>query len=170
MAVVLVAIVAAARLGPSEPLPEVTAPPTADRLHYLDGIPTFVGNERVLRVRDALRLSVGRTLLVGGWHLRVECQHATRPQRCPLPTLSDVAVHTEARGGLATDWIAMDMRPERNGARIVRAVIEDDLRCSIRRAGDCQTRLRVLQTVWSAELSEPASELSTPQPRASERP
>jgi hypothetical protein len=120
---------------------------SADGLTYADGIPTGISGESVYRVRDALLVPLGRTLLVGGWYLSHDC----RPDghsHCPAVTLSDVPLDTAQRD-LATDFVALDERLIGSGAHIVLATVEPDPGCSIHAGSACQPRLKVLQQIWS---------------------
>ena len=117
-----------------------------DGLSYADGIPTGISGESVYRVRDALLVPVGRTMLVGGWYLERPCP---RGGRCPSPTLSDVALIGGRVGDVTTDFVALDTRLRGTGAHIVLATVEADPTCAIFGSGDCQPRLRVLQPIWS---------------------
>jgi hypothetical protein len=144
-------------------LPSATNPPstiggaigrTPDSLHYADGIPTGISGESVFRVGDALLVPLGRTLLVAGWYTRIECEQVRPRRRCGSTTLSDAAIEPWHPGWLATSWIEMDTRLWRSGAWIVRATVEEDADCSIPRAGSCHPRLRLLETVWSADYED----------------
>jgi len=165
---VLVGLVVLSRLDSPEPLIVPAPLPTAaavlsteasggaigrtpDGLRYADGIPTGISGESVFRVGDALLVPLGRTLLVAGWHTRIECEQVRPRRRCGPTTLSDAAIEPWHAGWLATSWIEMDTRLRRSGAWIVRATVEEDADCSIPRAGSCQPRLRLLETVWSAD-------------------
>ena len=123
---------------------EVAIPPGA---RYVDGIPAVIEGSRVFRVHEALSAPVGTTLMIGGWHVRRECGE-TRRRRCALPTIADTRLDTPRMGGLSTDWLAMDLGFGRNGAYVVWGRLEEDPRCSIRRAGSCQLRLHVGDLVW----------------------
>lgn len=122
---------------------------SADGLTYADGIPTGISGQSVYRVRDALLVPVGYTLLVGGWYLRRDCAPTLPFFRCPSPTLSDVPLVSSSTGDVATTFVAIDTHLSRSGARVVLAMVEPDPGCSIRNGGACLPRLRVLQQVWS---------------------
>jgi hypothetical protein len=155
-------------LGPSQgptltalptPTPEPTRAPiiagyltgvmrrSADGLTYADGIPTGISGEPVYRVRDALLVPLGRTMLVGGWYLSRNC----RPDglsHCPAATMSDVPLDTRQRD-VTTNFVALDEHLVGSGAHIVLATVEPDPDCWISASSGCQPRLRVLQQIWS---------------------
>jgi hypothetical protein len=122
-------------------------PRSPDGLTYADGIPTGISGEPVYRVRDALLVPLGRTVLVGGWYLSRTCRPDVRTH-CPAPTMSDVPLDAAQRD-LATNFVALDEPLHGTGAHIVLATIEPDPGCSISGMGACQPRLRVLQQIWS---------------------
>ncbi len=123
---------------------------SGDGLTYADGIPTGISGQSVYRVRDALLLPVGRTVLVGGWYLSRICRSTGRgTPLCPTPTISDVPLQ-QGMGDVRTDFIALDSHLVGNGAHVVLATVSDDPNCSIHAGGGaCQPRLKVLQQVWS---------------------
>ncbi|HUP83663.1 MAG TPA: hypothetical protein VM284_05665 [Candidatus Limnocylindria bacterium] len=124
-------------------------PRSPDGLTYADGIPTDISTLPVYRVRDALLVPVGRTLLVGGWYRLPDCRSTGRLiLRCAPSTLSDVAL-VVGQGDVRTSFIALDSRLEGIGAHVVRAIVVDDPDCSIHDVGACQPRLEVLEDVWS---------------------
>lgn len=123
-------------------------PRSADGLTYADGIPTGISGESVYRVRDALLVPVGRTLLVGGWYQSDACIE-TRAAGCPSPTLSDVPLQSSRTGDLTTTFVALDEQLPGRGARVLLATVEPDPRCSIWGAGECLPRLHVLEQIWS---------------------
>jgi hypothetical protein len=96
----------------------------------------------------------GRQLLVGGWYLRRNCRPALRPD-CPAPVLANAQLERPAAGYMSTDWIALDRRLNKGGAHVVRVITEDDPRCAIRRRGECQLRLRIVEVVWSTDEGDP---------------
>lgn len=181
LAAVIVGLVAITRLGgPDAPpptaqptaiavAPSPTATPTptprqittstltgvmsrsADGLVYLDGIPAGISGQPVYRVRDALLVPVGRTMLVGGWYRSRLCRSTGRgAPLCPTPTLSDVPL-VSGQGDVRTDFIALDSILALTGAHVLLATVEDDPDCAIHAAGACQPRLKVLQQVWEAQ-------------------
>lgn len=124
-------------------------PRSADGLTYADGIPTGISTQPVYRVRDALLVPVGRTLLVGGWYNQPYCRTSGRPRAvCAPSTMSDVPL-VEGQGDVRTSFIALDSQLDAVGAQIVLAIVVDDPGCSIRDLGDCQPRLQVLSQMWS---------------------
>jgi hypothetical protein len=141
------------------PTPAPTQPPfvqlagvmprSADGLTYADGIPTGIRTQPVYRVRDALLVPVGRTLLVGGWYHQPYCRTSGRPRAvCTAATMSDVPL-VEGQGDVRTSFIALDSHLGAVGAHVVLAKVVDDPGCSIRDFGDCQPRLQVLAQMWS---------------------
>jgi hypothetical protein len=121
---------------------------SADGLSYADGIPTGISGQPVYRVRDALLVPVGRTMLVGGWYRSLPCRMTGRgTPLCPIPTISDVPLVT-GQGDVRTDFIALDSHLVTTGAHVVLATVEDDPDCAIHAAGLCQPRLKVLQQIW----------------------
>jgi hypothetical protein len=176
VAVALVALVGLTRLGapdrpiPSDvPLPVAQASPTAspaptrgpavpnrldgviarsaDGLTYVDGIPTGISGQAVYRVRDALLVPLGRTLLVGGWSDGQGCAAIT-VTGCSPPRLTDGTPFHSRQTALPADVIAMDSRLTGFGRFIVLATVEDDPRCSIVTEDACQPRLHVVQPIW----------------------
>ena len=124
-------------------------PRSGDGLTYADGIPTGISGESVYRVRDALLVPVGRTLLVGGWYQTPDCRQLRGVRRCPSPTLSDVPLDSPRTGDVTTTFVALDDYLVGRGARILLATVEPDPLCLIRDVGACLPRLRVLQQIWS---------------------
>jgi len=185
LAAVIVGLVAITRLGGADlpaptsaptaiavaptptPEPSPTRPPfaveilagvisrSADGLTYADGIPTGISGQNVYRVRDALLVPVGRTVLVGGWYLSRACRSTVRgAPLCPTPTISDVPLQN-GMGDVRTDFIALDSHLAGTGAHVVLATVTDDPNCSIHAGGGaCQPRLRILAQVWSGAGSE----------------
>jgi hypothetical protein len=124
-------------------------PRSADGLTYADGIPTGISTQSVYRVRDALMVPVGRTLLVGGWYHQPHCPAPGRPRAaCTAATMSDVPL-VEGQGDVRTSFIALDTQFDAVGAYVVLAVLTDDPRCSIRNLGQCQPWLKVVSKMWS---------------------
>jgi hypothetical protein len=123
-------------------------PRSSDGLTFADGIPTSIDGRPVHRVGEALNIGIGQTLLVGGWSHELIC-HGGRPRSCSPPTLSDVPL-VQGQGDVRTSFIALDTTLAGSGAHVVRAIVEDDPRCTIFAfGGGCQPRLRVLEEVWS---------------------
>ena len=131
-------------------------PRSTDGSEYLDGIPTNVAGEAVLRVRDALLQPLGTRLLVGGWYLPPVCHdgHAGRVG-CASAVLSDVPVDQQGPGWLTTDWLAVSSQLSGMGSRILRGQLEPDPACSISQAIACQPRLVVTNVVW---IGSPAAD------------
>jgi len=125
-----------------------------DGLTYADGIPTGISGQAVYRVRDALLVPVGRTLLVGGWYLHRsdvvrECV-TLRGGVCASATISDVPLSGPRVGDVTTAFVAVDSYLGGTGAYVLLATIEADPHCSIFGGGGvCQPRLRVLSRIWS---------------------
>jgi hypothetical protein len=122
-------------------------PLAADGVTYADGIPIGISGEPVYRVRDALLMPLGRTMLVGGWYRSRDC-HPVGQSHCPAATMSDVPLDTAQRD-LSTYFVALDERLVGSGAHIVLATVEPDPDCWISSGTACQPRLRVLQQIWS---------------------
>jgi hypothetical protein len=142
-----------------EPTPPPTQPPVGlmagamprspDGLTYADGIPTGISTQPVYRVRDALLVPVGRTLLVGGWYRLPNCRvTGALVTVCAPSTLSDVPL-VQGQGDVRTSFIAMDRQLDGVGAHVVLAIVADDPNCSIHDVGSCQPHLHVLGDVWS---------------------
>ena len=123
-------------------------PRSADGLTYADGIPTGISTQPVYRVRDALLVPVGRTLLVGGWYHQPHCFRTGRRLACTAATMSDVPL-VEGLGDVRTSFIALDSQLSEVGAHVVLAIVVEDPGCSIRDLGDCQPRLQVVANMWS---------------------
>lgn len=124
-------------------------PRSPDGLTYADGIPTGISTQPVYRVRDALLVPIGRTLLVGGWYHQPHC--AGRPRAmivCTAATMSDVPL-VEGQGDVRPSFIALDSELEVVGAIVVLAVVVEDPGCAIRDLGSCQPRLQVVARMWS---------------------
>jgi hypothetical protein len=123
-------------------------PRSPDGLTYADGIPAGISTQPVFRIRDALLVPVGRTVLVGGWYHRPYCRDPGRKLGCTAATMSDVPL-IPGQGDVLTSFIALDSELDWLGAQVVLAIVVDDPRCSIRDLGDCQPRLQVLAQMWS---------------------
>jgi hypothetical protein len=125
-------------------------PRSPDGLTYADGIPTAISTQAVYRVRDALLVPVGRTLLVGGWYHTPHCRRVASVFNlaCSAATLSDVPL-VQGQGDVRTSFIALDSELGAVGAYVVLAIVTVDPGCSIRDLGDCQPRLQVIATMWS---------------------
>ncbi|MEA2677332.1 MAG: hypothetical protein QOJ81_1473 [Chloroflexota bacterium] len=123
-------------------------PRSPDGLTYADGIPTGISTQPVYRVRDALLVPVGRTMLVGGWYHQPHCFNTGRDRACTAATLSDVPL-VQGQGDVRTSFIALDSPLDGVRAHVVLVIVVEDPGCSIHDAGACQPRLRVLQDIWS---------------------
>jgi hypothetical protein len=123
-------------------------PRSPDGLTYADGIPTGISTQPVYRVRDALLVPQGRTLLVGGWYHRPQCFATGRNLVCTSATLSDVPLIL-GQGDVRTSFIALDSELDGVRAHVVLAIVVEDPGCAIRDLGDCQPRLHVLAEMWS---------------------
>ncbi len=116
----------------------------ADGQRYVDGLPTIVGGLPVKRVRDALLVPVGTTLLIGGWYYGPDCQ-VFRAGPCPPATLSD-----DPSGSPRTDSLALDENQgAATGARVFDVTVEPDPSCYFIRATLCLPRLHVVAAMWS---------------------
>jgi hypothetical protein len=134
------------RPSPSASPSPPSVPLAPDGLTYVDGVPALVHGVQVIRVSDAARLPVGRTVLVGGWY----------PGLLPCPTggvgqdCQGVDFYQRVPTGAFQSVIALDKSLGGAGARVVLATTEADPACSIVVAAGCQERLHVVDTVWSA--------------------
>jgi hypothetical protein len=123
-------------------------PRLPDGLTYADGIPSGISTQPVYRVRDALLVPLGRTVLVGGWYHRPYCRDPGRSLGCTAATMSDVPL-VPGQGDVLTSFIALDSELDGVGAHVVLATVVDDPHCSIHDLGACQPRLQVLAEIWS---------------------
>ncbi len=132
--------------------PAVGAPirRTADGLDYIDGIPTAVAGVPVDRVRDALLLPVGSTVLVGGWYVPGPCTTTAIQRQCSSAVLADVPIDQQGTGWLATDWLVVQGTVRGSGGLVLRGTLDPDPNCSINLARPCQPLLRVVATSWTS--------------------
>ena len=117
-----------------------------DTNRFVDGIPSSIGGEPVVRVREATVLPIGSTVLVGGWRQEAGCSADDAPCRF---VLSDVPARSRRIATLALGGSGAT-RPG-DGPRVVRATVDFDEECAYRVAGTCLPQLRVEESVWEGD-------------------
>lgn len=133
----------APRAGSSPRPPDIGPLPIAPR--YIDGIPTSIGGERVLRLGEAVALGREDSFLVGGWYSGPDCEGINGGGLCPNSRLGDNPADVRwPDGGIQLTSLV----EEATGARVLRVHINWHVCGTVY----CPATLAVEEVVWSGDI------------------